>query len=52
MRLSITSVNPLGTLVFLLVLLDYLSAHPSPNSLFYQLWYFDDGALVVSRITT
>ena len=31
---------------FLLVSLEYLSLHPSPDGLLYQPWYFDDGALV------
>ena len=41
--------GPLGPLLFALVLLEYLSTHPSPNGLLYQLWYLDDGGLVGSR---
>ena len=36
---------------FLLVLLEYLSVHPSPDGLLYQPWYFDDGALVFFSAT-
>ena len=41
--------DPLGALLFSLVLSDYLSSHPSPDGLLYQLWYLDDGALIGSR---
>ena len=41
--------DPLGPLLFALVLSDYLSTHPSPDGLLHQLWYLDDGALVGSR---
>ena len=40
--------DPLGPLLFSLVLSDYLSSRPSPDGLFYQLWYLDDDALIGS----
>ena len=41
--------DPLGPLLFSLVLSDYLSSRSSPDGLLYQLWYLDDGALISSR---
>ena len=35
--------------LFALVFSDYLSTHPSPDGLLYQLWYLDVGALVGSH---
>ena len=35
----------------LLVLLDYLSAHPPPDGQLYQLWYLGDGVLIGSCAT-
>ena len=41
--------DPLGPLLFSLALSDYLSIYSPPDSLVYQLWYLDAGALVGSR---
>ena len=40
--------NPLGPLLFSLVLLYFLSHHHAPDGLCFQLWYLDDGILVGS----
>ena len=40
--------DPLGPLLFSLVLLDFLSHHHAPDGLCFQLWYLDDGILVGS----
>ena len=46
--LSTTGAQQGGPLLFSLVLLDYLSAHPPLDGQLYQLWYLDDGALIGS----
>ena len=46
---GVQQADPLGPLLFALVLSDYLSIRASPDGLLYQLWYLDDGALVGSR---
>ena len=38
--------DPLGPLLFSLVLRDFLSNSPIPDGLYFQLWYLDDGILV------
>ena len=46
-----SKVTLFGSLLYSLVLQDYLSAHPFPDGLLYQLWYLDDGVFVGSHIT-
>lgn len=48
--LVFSKVTLFGSLLYSLVLQDYLSAHPFPDGLLYQLWYLDDGVFVGSHI--
>ena len=43
---GVQQVDPLGPLLFSLILLDFLSHSPTLDGLAFQLWYLDDGILV------